>query len=127
MAAPLTPRTKETPATLLAVGDIHRCWREVDSVYLERTQADLTMFVGDFGDEDVEMVTRIANLAIEKAVILGNHDAWLSFAKKEVTEKLHDSLDVLGEDHIAYTVREVPAAGISIVGARPFSWGGQSL
>lgn len=85
------------------------------------------MFVGDFGDEDVEMVTRIANLAIEKAVILGNHDAWLSFAKKEVTEKLHDSLDVLGEDHIAYTVREVPAAGISIVGARPFSWGGQSL
>jgi uncharacterized protein (TIGR04168 family) len=123
----LTPRTKETPATLLAVGDIHRCWREVDSVYLERAQADLTMFVGDFGDEDVEMVTRIANLAIEKAVILGNHDAWLSFAKKEVTEKLHDSLDVLGEDHVAYTVREVPAAGISIVGARPFSWGGQSL
>jgi uncharacterized protein (TIGR04168 family) len=123
----LTPRTKETPATILAVGDIHRCWREVDSVYLERAQADLTMFVGDFGDEDVEMVTRIANLAIEKAVILGNHDAWLSFAKKEVTEKLHDSLDVLGEDHVAYTVREVPAAGISIVGARPFSWGGQSL
>ena len=32
-----------------------------------------------------------------------------------------------GEDHIAYGVREVPRAGLSIIGARPFSWGGQSL
>jgi len=85
------------------------------------------MFVGDLGDEDVDMVTRIADLPIPKAVILGNHDAWQSFAKKESTPNLNESLDVLGDDHIAYTVREVPAAGISIVGARPFSWGGQSL
>ena len=111
----------------MAIGDIHRCWREVDSVYLERTKPDLALFVGDLGDEDVEMVRRIADLAVNKAVILGNHDAWQSFAKKEVTEKLNDSLDALGSDHIAYAVREVPEAGISVVGARPFSWGGQSL
>ena len=111
----------------MAVGDIHRCWRQVDSVYLERAQSDLTMFVGDLGDEDLEMVTRIADLPINKAVILGNHDAWQSFSKKQVTQNLSDSLDVLGEDHLAYSVREVPVAGISIVGARPFSWGGQSL
>ena len=123
----MTSSNPNPPATLLAVGDIHRCWREVDSVYLEREQADLTMFVGDLGDEDVEMVTRVAEIPIEKAVILGNHDAWQSFAKKELTEKLNDSLDVLGKDHIAYSVKEVPAAGISVVGARPFSWGGQSL
>ena len=119
----MTSSNPNPQATLLAVGDIHRCWREVDSVYLEREQADLTMFVGDLGDEDVEMVTRVAEIPIEKAVILGNHDAWQSFAKKELTEKLNDSLDVLGEDHIAYSVKEVPAAGISVVGARPFSWG----
>ena len=111
----------------MAIGDIHRCWREVDSVYLERTKPDLALFVGDLGDEDVEMVRRIADLAVNKAVILGNHDAWQSFAKKEVTEKLNDSLDAPGSDHIAYAVREVPEAGISVVGARPFSWGGQSL
>ena len=35
-------------------------------------------------------------------------------------------LDVLGADHIAYAVREVPAAGVSVVGARPFSWGSVS-
>ena len=111
----------------MAVGDIHRCWREVDSVYLERLQPDLAMFVGDLGDEDVEIVRRVASLSVEKAVILGNHDAWQSFAKKQPTENLRESLDLLGEDHIAYSVREVPQAGISIVGARPFSWGGQSL
>ena len=85
------------------------------------------MFVGDLGDEDVEMVGRIADLPIEKAVILGNHDAWQSFGRKVSTEKLRESLDILGDDHLAYAVREVPSAGISVVGARPFSWGGPSL
>lgn len=85
------------------------------------------MFVGDLGDEDVEMVSRIADISVNKAVILGNHDAWQSFSNKQVTSKLNDSLDVLGDDHIAYRVREVPSAGISVIGARPFSWGGQSL
>ena len=123
----VNPSAQGNPATLLTVGDIHRCWREVDSVYLERSQPDLALFVGDFGDEDVDIVQRIADLPINKAVMLGNHDAYLSFSKKEVTDKLNESLDILGGDHIAYSVREVPTAGISVVGARPFSWGGQSL
>ena len=65
---------------------------------------EAALFVGDLGDEDVEMVRRIADLAVRKAVILGNHDAWQSFAKKEVTAKLSDSLDALGADHIAFLV-----------------------
>jgi uncharacterized protein (TIGR04168 family) len=60
-------------------------------------------------------------------VILGNHDAWQSFGRRVATDKLRESLELLGEDHIAYAVREVPRAGISLIGARPFSWGGQSL
>ena len=62
-------------STLLVVGDIHRQWRPSDGEFLERGDHDLTLFVGDFGDEDVNMVRQIAGLAIEKAVILGNHDA----------------------------------------------------
>ncbi len=116
-----------TDATLVAVGDIHRCWREVDSVYLERSRPDLAMFVGDLGDEDPEMVRRIGAIDVPKVVMLGNHDAWQSFTRKAVTENLGASLDALGDDHLAYGVREVPAAGVSVVGARPFSWGGQSL
>ncbi len=85
------------------------------------------MFVGDLGDEDVDMVRRIAALAVPKVVMLGNHDAWQSFGRRTSTDKLRESLEILGDDHLAYAVREVPAAGVSVVGARPFSWGGQSL
>lgn len=115
------------PATLTIVGDVHRWWRAADTVYLERSRPDLSLFVGDLGDEDVEMVRRIAAISVPKAVMLGNHDAWQSFSKKTTTEKLRESLDLLGDDHLAYTVREVPRGGISVIGARPFSWGGQSL
>lgn len=115
------------PASLVVVGDVHRWWRPADTAFLERSRPDLSMFVGDLGDEDVEMVERIAKIAVPKAVILGNHDAWQSFGRKTSTPKLRRSLEVLGDDHIAYSVREVPAAGVSVIGARPFSWGGQSL
>ncbi|MEZ6038282.1 MAG: TIGR04168 family protein [Planctomycetota bacterium] len=123
----MTSRPQNSAAVLTIVGDVHRCWRSADGVYLERSQPDLALFVGDLGDEDVGMVRRIAELSVPKAVILGNHDAWQSFGRKEQTDNLRDCLDALGEDHIAYSVREVPSAGLSVVGARPFSWGGQSL
>ncbi len=114
-------------ATLTVVGDVHRWWRNADSVYLERARPDLSLFVGDLGDEDVEIVRKVAELPVEKAVILGNHDAWQSFGRKVSTPKLRESLSLLGDDHIAYAVREVPRAGLSVIGARPFSWGGPSL
>jgi len=112
---------------MTVVGDVHRWWRSADSTYLERSRPDLSLFVGDLGDEDVEMVQKVAALPVPKAVILGNHDAWQSFGRKVSTPKLRESLAALGDDHIAYAVREVPAARVSVVGARPFSWGGPSL
>ncbi|MBX3462087.1 MAG: TIGR04168 family protein [Planctomycetes bacterium] len=123
----MTARGKEPEATLTVVGDVHRWWRPADATFLERSRPDLALFVGDLGDEDVPIVRAVASLPVPKAVILGNHDAWQSFGRKTATDKLRESLDVLGEDHVAYAVREVPRAGISLVGARPFSWGGQSL
>jgi uncharacterized protein (TIGR04168 family) len=116
----------KTPS-LLVVGDVHRMWRQQDSRFVEAGAHDMTLFVGDLGDEDVEMVETIAALRTPKAVILGNHDAWRSFSEKRVTKNLQKSLAALGDDHLAYGVREWPAAGVSIVGGRPFSWGGQSL
>lgn len=120
-------RAKSDLATLTAIGDVHGSWRPADSAYLERSRPDLALFVGDLGDEDPEIVRRIADIDVEKAVMLGNHDAWQSFSNGTCTSRLHESLDLLGKDHLAYRVREVPAAGVSVVGARPFSWGGQSL
>lgn len=120
-------RPSDPVATLTVVGDVHRWWRPADAAFLERTRPDLSLFVGDLGDEDVPIVRAIASLPVPKAVILGNHDAWQSFGRRVATDRLRESLEVLGEDHVAYAVREVPRAGLSLIGARPFSWGGQSL
>lgn len=94
---------------------------------MENGDQDLVAFVGDLGDEDVELVQEVSAIAAEKAVILGNHDAWQSFSRRRPTGKLRQSLEALDRDHIAYAVREIPNAGISMIGARPFSWGGPSL
>jgi uncharacterized protein (TIGR04168 family) len=113
--------------TLLIVGDIHRSWSEADAPYLEAAGATHVLFVGDLGDEDVEMVERVAALQVEKSVVLGNHDAWASFKAGKATDKLRRSLEILGEDHIGFARRELPALGVTLIGARPFSWGGPSL
>ncbi len=114
-------------AELLVIGDVHRHWRPEDRRFLERSQPDLALFVGDLGDEDVELVREIVAIDVPKAVILGNHDAWQSFTRKRPTQKLQDSLAALDGTHLAYEVRDLPKAQISLVGARPFSWGGKSL
>ncbi len=116
-----------SPATFLVVGDIHNFWRPEDVSFIEQGSQDLTLFVGDLGDEDLGMVREVAGLKAPKAVILGNHDAWQSFSRRRPTRTLEDSVEILGDDHIAYEVREMPQAGMSIVGARPFSWGGKSM
>lgn len=113
--------------SILVVGDVHKEWRTADTEFLERKTQDLTLFVGDLGDEDVDMVRTIANIGVRKAVMLGNHDAWRSFSEKRITPNLQESLEILGEDHLAYDLTEWPEAQMSIVGARPFSWGGPSL
>ncbi|MGE3174976.1 MAG: TIGR04168 family protein [Planctomycetota bacterium] len=119
--------TPSPTASLMIVGDVHRFWRAFDADFLARARPTLTMFVGDLGDEDVEMARQIASLSVPKVVMLGNHDAWESFTKRKPTPALLEMLQVLGDDHLAYGVREVPEAGVSVIGARPFSWGGQSL
>ncbi len=34
---------------------------------------------GDFGEEVIALVKRVADVPTPKAVILGNHDAWYTF------------------------------------------------
>lgn len=114
-------------ASLIVIGDVHKIWRSADSAFLEDGDQDIALFVGDLGDEDVGMVETVAEIDTRKAVILGNHDAWRSFSEKRVTPELRESLDILGDEHLAYGSCEWHEAGMSIVGARPFSWGGRSL
>ena len=70
---------------MAVIGDVHGQWHAADVVALHQLGADCVLFVGDFGEEDLKLVTGIANIDHPKAVILGNHDAWCSTDTVPVT------------------------------------------
>lgn len=120
--------------TVAIVGDVHDQWDpDGDRRALEIIGADLVLFVGDFGNEAVELVRTIADLPIAKAVILGNHDAWFTasdWGRKKSPydhtkeDRVQAQLDILGETHVGYGCLNLPQFELSVVGARPFTWGG---
>ncbi len=118
---------------IAVVGDIHDLWELEDNAALKHLGVDLALFVGDYGNEAVEVVRRIALVEVPKAAVMGNHDAYYSASKKGLKNCPYDrekedwvqlQLDLLGEDHIGFGKREFPQFGLTVVGARPFSWGG---
>lgn len=110
------------------VGDVHDQWQVDDAVALRFLDVDLVLFVGDFGDESIDVVRAIANLDFPKAIVLGNHDAWYAVRKKpRASDKdgVDIQLAILGDAHVGFRYLDFPQLGLSVVGARPFSWGGQ--
>ncbi len=125
--------TASQAVKIAIVGDVHEQWDKADEIALDRLGVDLVLFVGDFGNEVVELVDRIARLDLPKAVILGNHDAWFTASdwgrsKRPYDEKVEDrvqqQIDSLGACHVGYGKLDLPQFNLSIVGSRPFSWGG---
>jgi uncharacterized protein (TIGR04168 family) len=115
------------------VGDVHDQWSANDAVTLHALGVDLVLFVGDFGNEAVEVVQLVSQLDLPKAVILGNHDAWYSASgwgkqrcpyDRTQEDWVQQQIDRLGDDFVGYGSRDFPALNLSVVGARPFSWGG---
>lgn len=115
------------------MGDIHNQWESEDATALQRLGVDLALFVGDFGNEAVEVTRAIAALDLPTAVVLGNHDAWYSATEwgrrkcpydRTVEDRVQQQLDLLGAAHIGYGRLELPQLKLSILGGRPFSWGG---
>ena len=112
---------------ILVVGDIHGCFDETDLAFIEKKAADICLFVGDLGDEDPEVAKEVTRLETRYEVLLGNHDAWSSFRHDKISPELKSSLDILGERHLAYRTCELETLGVTLLGTRPFSWGGPSL
>jgi uncharacterized protein (TIGR04168 family) len=119
---------------IAVVGDIHDLWEAEDAIALKELGVDLVLFVGDFGNEAVDVVRQIASIDIPKAAIMGNHDAWYTASawgrkrcpydrKKE--DRVQQQLDLLGEAHVGYRHLDFPDLNLSVVGSRPFSWGGE--
>ena len=62
---------------IAVVGDVHNQYSHtLDTAALNALQPDMTVFVGDFANEDVEIVRTVAQCPHRKVVIMGNHDAW---------------------------------------------------
>lgn len=121
--------------TIAVVGDVHDLWEHEDEIALEHLGVDLALFVGDFGNEVVEIVRKVAGIKIPKAVILGNHDAWYSassWGKRKAPydqskeDRVQQQLDLLGETHVGFSKLDFPQFDLSVVGSRPFSWGGST-
>ncbi|XP_042422798.1 uncharacterized protein LOC122010358 isoform X1 [Zingiber officinale] len=122
-------RVMSRPLRIAVVGDVHDQWDlEQDSRALEFLQADLVLFTGDFGNENVELVRSISNLKLPKAVILGNHDSWTTqtFSEKK-TNRVRLQLECLGEEHVGYSRLDFPTLKLCVLGGRPFSIGGDKL
>ncbi|EIE19271.1 metallophosphoesterase, partial [Coccomyxa subellipsoidea C-169] len=128
---------------LAIIGDVHSHWYEDDADALESLGVDAAVFIGDFGEEAVGLIRRVADVRTPKAVILGNHDAWYSltaWARNKwimsgaargdaVYAGVTKQLEILGDNHVGYGSKSfVSASGVpfSVVGARPFSKGGNS-
>lgn len=119
--------------TIAVVGDIHDLWDSEDEIALKNLGVDLVLFVGDFGNEAVEVVRQIAAIALPKAAIMGNHDAWYTasyWGQKQAPydrtkeDRVQQQLDLLGETHVGFAHLDFPQFNLSVVGSRPFSWGG---
>ncbi|MGK7917347.1 MAG: TIGR04168 family protein [Prochloraceae cyanobacterium] len=125
----------KNPIKIAVVGDVHDQWEIEDNLALKHLGVDLVLFVGDFGNESVEVVEKIASLDIPKAAVMGNHDAWYTATEwgrkkcpydRAKEDWVQQQLDLLGEAHVGYGKLDFPKLNLSVVGGRPFTWGGPS-
>jgi uncharacterized protein (TIGR04168 family) len=121
--------------TIAVVGDVHDLWDADDGLALKHLGVDLVLLVGDFGNESVEVVRSIAAIDTPKAAIFGNHDAWYTATDwgrskcpydRKQEDWVQQQIDLLGIAHVGYSKLDFPEFGLSVVGGRPFSWGGSS-
>ena len=118
---------------IAVVGDIHDLWDHEDEAALKALGVDLVLLVGDFGNESVEVVRSIAQMDLPKAAILGNHDAWYNATDwgikqcpydRAKEDRVQQQIDLLGDANVGYGKLDFPELRLSVVGSRPFSWGG---
>ncbi|MGI0488001.1 TIGR04168 family protein [Pantanalinema rosaneae CENA516] len=130
---PTTTSATDRRLTIAVVGDVHDQWDADDERALQQLGVDLVLLVGDFGNEAVDVVRSIAGMNLPKAVILGNHDAWYSASPwgkqqcpydRQKEDRVQQQLDLLGSAHVGYSKLDFPKLNLTVVGARPFSWGG---
>lgn len=126
MTEPLSTSLPSSPSIKIAViGDIHDAWDEADPRALAQLGVDLVLFVGDFGNEAVDVVQAVSMLELPYAASFGNHDAWYTATPwgtkncpydRSKEDWVQQQLDLLAEAHVGYTHRTFPQLDLSVVG-----------
>lgn len=116
----------------MCVGDVHGQWDAGDEAALGHLRPDVALFVGDYGNEDVRVVGRIAALAEAAdygvATVFGNHDAFYTahaYGRSNAPaagSRVVEQRRALADTDVSYRARQY--GGVWVVGGRPFSWGG---
>lgn len=115
------------------VGDVHEQWETADQQALLSLAVDLVLFVGDFGNESLPIVQAIADLEIPKACVFGNHDAWFTATDwgrkkcpydRQKEDRVQEQINILADSHVGYGNKEFCQFALTVVGSRPFTWGG---
>lgn len=130
------PNQTDQIVTIAVVGDVHDQWEPAaDEAALKRLGVDLVLFVGDFGNESLGVVNAIAHLGLPKAAIFGNHDAWYTatdWGRKKCPydrtqeDWVQQQMMMMGDAHVGFGKLDFPELGLTVVGGRPFSWGGST-
>lgn len=135
---PYLEKPPEGHVRILCVGDVHGQWSEIDEDAIIALSPDVVLFVGDYGNEDVTIVRRIANFSEKTdaacAAVLGNHDGFYTMShigRKRCPydslqfDRVREQLDLLAPINPGYRSLVVnTSVPFSIVGGRPLSWGG---
>ncbi|KEF42766.1 MAG: transcriptional regulator [Cyanobium sp. CACIAM 14] len=101
-------------------GDLHDQWDHSDHALLERIRPGALLLVGDLSDGRSRIPELLGRLELPLACVLGNHDA----GRDGSGRTLRRQLELLGERHCGWGLRELRPPGLAVVGARPGTAGG---
>ena len=105
---------------LAIAGDIHDQWNHQDHELLRWLRPDALLVVGDLSEGRQRIAALLQQVEIPLACVLGNHDS----GKDPSGRRLEQQLEMLGERHCGWRLRELRPPGLAVVGARPGTAGG---
>jgi uncharacterized protein (TIGR04168 family) len=105
---------------LAIAGDLHDQWDGADEELLLKLAPDGLLVVGDLSNGRPRIPRSLARLSLPVACVLGNHDS----GRDATGDSLRRQLDLLGDRHCGWGLRELKPPGLAVVGGRPATAGG---
>ncbi len=106
--------------SIAIAGDLHDQWDAHDHRLLLDLAPDAVLVVGDLSDGTPRTPSLLTQLPLPMACVLGNHDTGRDCSGRTFQRQI----DLLGERHCGWSLRQLTPPGLAVVGARPGTAGG---